>query len=114
MMPAWTMTSSRYEQCRGVFASSLHRLVVRKRCHEIHPLKAAQLTAETRASSTDAGSLLHQPTSGPLPRKEETMNNEYVVSDLIEIGSAEENIQFDPTKDSPFPEEAAISRPSNG
>jgi len=42
------------------------------------------------------------------------MNNEYVVSDLIEIGSAEENIQFDPTKDSPFPEEAAISRPSNG
>ena len=42
------------------------------------------------------------------------MNNEYVVSDLVEIGSAEENIQFDPNKDSPQPEEIAISRPSNG
>lgn len=43
------------------------------------------------------------------------MNNEYVISDLIEIGSAEENILFDHTKAGPAPDEGvAISRPING
>ena len=44
------------------------------------------------------------------------MNDEYVVSDLVEIGSAMENILFDPVKDVTEPEEllGTISRPSNG
>lgn len=41
------------------------------------------------------------------------MNNEYVISDLIEIGSAEENILFNPVKEGPEPDEGFISRPIN-
>lgn len=42
------------------------------------------------------------------------MNNEYVVCDLVEIGSAEENILVDPIKEGPKPDEGiCISRPIN-
>ena len=43
------------------------------------------------------------------------MNNGYVMSDLVEIGSATENILFNPGKEGPELDEGAIiSRPSNG
>jgi hypothetical protein len=42
------------------------------------------------------------------------MNDEYVISDLLEIGSATENILFNPGKEGPEVDEGLISRPSNG
>ena len=42
------------------------------------------------------------------------MNDEYVISDLLEIGSATENILFNPAKEGPEPDETnTISRPTN-
>lgn len=41
------------------------------------------------------------------------MNDEYVISDLVEIGSATENIQFNPAKEGPETDDLYITRPIN-
>jgi hypothetical protein len=42
------------------------------------------------------------------------MNNEYLIADVVEIGSAKENILFNPAKEGPEPDEPGlISRPTN-
>jgi hypothetical protein len=42
------------------------------------------------------------------------MNNGYVIADVVEIGSATENILFNRGKDGPEVDEGFIARPSNG
>ena len=77
--------------------------------------EAAQLTVEPWPKSTTPGLCFTSP-KGPITRKEEAMYDEYVMSDLVEIGSATENILFNPAKEGPELDDPGqpISRPSNG